>query len=127
MNLYLYIAWGVLYLVCAALGVFPVQGWVGTLMCLVFFAPPAILLYRAPNRKTVQQVRNLSIAWLALTVFLLILNILSVSMSEQAGTILYYMMVVLTAPMICGGNWLLAIFLWACLLVVSRNILKKMK
>ena len=127
MNLYLYIVWGILYLICAALGVFSVPGWVGLVMCLVFFVPPTILLYRAPSRKTALTVRNLSIAWLALTVLLLILNILSVSMSEQSGTVLYYMMVVLTAPMICGGNWLLAIFLWACLLVVSRKILKKMK
>ena len=127
MTLYLSITWGVLYLICAALGVFSVQGWVGLLMCLLFFLPPAALLYRKPSRRTVLTLRNLSIAWLGLTVFLLVLNILSVTMSEQAGTVLYYTMAVFTAPMLCGGNWLLAIFLWACLLVVSQKILKKTK
>lgn len=130
MNLYLSIAWGVLYLLCAALGIFSVPEWVGICVCLLFFVPPAVILFRAhreKNSKPIRLIRNLSIAWLAVTVILLILNILSVSMSETAGNILYYTMVVLTAPMVCGRYWLIALFLWACLLAVSLQECKNRK
>ena len=117
-----YIAWGVLYLLGAVFGVVNEPGWLGALACLLFFVPPGILLYQ---KKSVRLIRDLSLAWLSLTAFLLVLNILSVTMTEMAGTILYYTMVVLTSPMICGGNWLLSMFGFACLLTVSQKILKK--
>ena len=123
----LYTAWGGLYLLCGALGVFSVPDWVGILACVVFFVPPVILLCRARDGKTVRIIRNLSILWLAVTVVLLILNILSVAMTELAGTVLYYMLVVLSAPMVCGQYWLIALFGWACLLVGSLQMCKKRK
>lgn len=123
MTLYIFIAWGVLYLLGAVFPFIPEPEWLGVLTSLVFFVPPAVLLYR--EQKAALVIRNLSITWLAVTVFLLVLNILSVSMTELAGTVLYYTMAIFSSPMICGRNWLLALFGWACLLMVSQKILKK--
>ena len=122
MTLFCYIAWGVLYLLGAVFAVVKEPAFVGVLTCLLFFLPPAILLYQ---RKGVRLIRGLSIGWLSATAFLLVLNILSVTMTEAAGTALYYIMAVLSSPMVCGGNWLIALFGWACLLVVSQKLLKK--
>ena len=125
-NTYLYALWGAFYLLCAALGVFSVPDWVGIIAGLLFFVPPAVILYRARrDGKGARLIRNLSIAWLAVTLVLLVLNILSVTMSELAGTVLYYLLAVLSAPMVCGVYWVTSLFLWACLLVVSLRILKK--
>lgn len=123
MTLYIFIAWGVLYLLGAIFPFIPEPEWLGILTCLLFFVPPALLLYR--DNTTARLIRTLSVSWLAGTVFLLVLNILSVTMTEMAGTVLYYAMAVLSSPMICGRNWLIALFGWACLLVVSSKILKK--
>ena len=122
MTLYCYIAWGILYLLGAIFPFIPEPEWLGVLTSLVFFVPPAVLLYR---RESIRLIRNISIGWLSATVFLLVLNILSVTMTELAGTVLYYTMAIFSSPMICGRNWLIALFGWACLLVVSSKILKK--
>ena len=123
MTLYLFIAWGVLYLLGAIFPFIPEPEWLGILTCLLFFIPPAVLLYR--EKKAALVIRNLSLAWLGATVFLLVLNILSVTMTEAAGTVLYYTMAVISSPMICGRNWVIALFGWACLLMASLKILKK--
>ena len=124
MTLYCYIAWGVLYLLGAIFPFIPEPEWLGILTCLLFFVPPAVLLYR---RESIRLIRNISIGWLSATVFLLVLNILSVTMTELAGTVLYYMMAVISSPMLCGGNWLVSMFCFACLLIVSQKLLKKTK
>lgn len=129
-NRILYAVWGALYLVCAVLGLVSLPAWVGVVAGLAFFVPPAVLLYRASrekNERTVRLIRNLSVGWLAVTVILLILNILSVGMTEAAGTVLYYLLAVLTVPMVCGSSWVMAMFWWACLLMVSLQLIKKSK
>ena len=125
MTLYLFVAWGVLYLLGAIFPFIPEPEWLGVLTSLVFFVPPAVLLYR--DRTTARLIRILSITWLAVTVFLLVLNILSVTMTELAGTVLYYIMAIFSSPMICGRNWLVSMFCFACLLIVSQKLLKKTK
>lgn len=127
-NRILYAAWGALSLVCAVLGLVSLPTWVGLVAGLAFFVPPAMLMHRAhrdKNVKIIRFIRNLSLGWLAVTVVLLILNILSVGMTQTAGTVLYYLLAVLTVPMVCGGFWLLSIFLWACLLMTSLQMLKR--
>ena len=129
-NTFLYIIWGVLYVGCAALGIFNAPTWAGVLGCIGFFIPPALLLWNAgkeKNRKTLLTVRNLALAWLGVTLVLLILNILSVSMTMTAGKVLYYMMVVLSSPMICGQKWIITMFLWSYVLMHSLQQLKRMK
>lgn len=133
-NSALYWAWGILYAVCAALGFIPQpEGPLAGLLVLlavVFFLPPALLLYRAMPRedvKTVRLIRNLSAASLIATLVALVVNFLSVSASAVAGAVLYGLLIVVSAPMVCGQSWLIGLFGWALLLTVSRRYLKKGK
>ena len=94
-----------------------------TAAAVLFFLPPAWLLYRA-DRETAQLIRNLSALSLGVTLVTLILNFVLAVSSEFLGTVLHYILVVVSAPMICSGYWVLSLFLWACLLMAS---LKKTK
>ena len=126
--------WGGLFILCAGLGFIPApEGALGILMTglsLAFFAPPAALLYRAAKEgdsAVLKLVRNLSALWLALTLVLLIVNFLSAFGSEVLGNILYYVLIIVTSPMICSGHWAMSMFCWACLLMVSLRELRKSK
>lgn len=128
----LYAAWGGLFLLCAGLGFIPEPaGWVRgilTVLSLLFFLPPALLLRDAGaqgNRSTVTLVGSLSALSLGLTLLLLVLNILSASWSERAGVFLHVLLTVVSAPMMASGFWVLSLFLWACLLLVSLQMKKK--
>ena len=124
--------WAGLFIVCAGLGFIPEpQGSVRTVLTLVaigFFIPPAILTYdavKAGDRHSLQLVRNLSAASLGLTAVLLTLNFLSVAASETLGDFLYSVLIIVSSPMVCSGSWALSLFLWACLLMVTLQQLKK--
>lgn len=123
---YLYAAWGALYCLCVVLGFVPNPQGFGkfllTVTGIIFFLPPFYLLYLAKkenSRKTLTVLRLLSISSLALTVILLSLNFLSVYFSEQTGLVLHVLLVMFTAPMVCIGYWVLSLFLWACLLMLT--------
>ena len=124
----LFALWGVLFILCAALGFLPEpQGALKILMTglsVLFFLPPALLLYRS-DRETALLVRNLSALSLGVTLVTLVLNFVLAVSSEILGTILHYVLVVVSAPMICSGYWVLSLFLWACLLMASMKKLKK--
>ena len=131
-NVYLSIIWGAFYIACAGLGFIAApEGFVYGLcvvMSIVFFIPPSVLLYRAVragDRKMLRWIRNISLVWLLTAMVMIILNILSVIATKLTGLVLYYMMVILTAPMISGQAWVIALFGWACLLVVSWQQLRK--
>ena len=133
-NSALYWAWGILYAVCAALGFIPEPaGPLAGLLVLVavaFFLPPALLLHRAISReqvKTVRLIRNLSAASLVATLVALIVNFLSVGASATVGAVLYSVLILVSAPMVCGQSWVIGLFGWALLLTVSRRYLKKGK
>ena len=128
----LYITWGVLYGICAALGfIHEPEGVLAGLMVtlsLLFFLPPAMLLYRAIPREqwgTVRVVRNLSIVSLVLTLIMLVLNFLSLGASDAVGLVMHGMLILVSSPMVCGQAWVVSLFLWACLLMVSLKYLKK--
>ena len=130
----LYIAWGAMYAICAGFGfIIPGNGFIYGLLvffCLLFFLPPAILLYRgvkSGNLSRLRLIRNISLIWLVLTLVMLILNILTVAMSALAGKVLYAMLVILCAPLACGQWWALSLFLFACLLTVSIQQIRKLK
>ena len=124
----LFILWGVLFILCAGLGFIPEpQGRLKALMTafsLLFFLPPAMLLYRA-DRNTALLIRNLSALSLGVTMVTLILNFVLAVGSETLGNILHYILVVVSSPMIASGHWALSLFLWACLLMVSLKRLQK--
>ena len=123
----LFVLWGVLFVLCAGLGFVPeLQGFLKGLMTalsILFFLPPAWLLYKG-DRETVLLIRNLSALSLGVTLVTLILNFVLAVSSEFLGTVLHYVLVVVSAPMICSGYWVLSLFLWACLLMAG---LKKSK
>lgn len=127
-------AWGGLFILCAALGFIPrPEGFFKgalTALSVLFFAPPFLLLRgakQAGDRETVKLIRNLAAASLIATAALLVANFLSLGAGEAVGDALYAALVIVSSPMICGGNWLLSLFLWACLLVYGMDILRKQK
>ena len=122
----IYIIWAVLYCICVGLGfVASPQGAGKALLVvtsMIFFLPPYYLMYRAKkenSRKTVVALRLISGSVLALSVALLILNVMSVNFSSHTGLVLYVLLVMVSAPMVCGQYWFISLFLWACLLMLS--------
>ncbi len=120
----LFVLWGVLFILCAGLGFVPEQTGLMTAVSLLFFLPPALLLWNG-NRNTALLIRNLSMLSLGITLVTLILNFVLAVSSETMGNILHAVLTVVSAPMICSGYWVLSLFLWACLLMVSLRNLKK--
>ena len=131
-NRFLYSLWGVLFIICAAVGFIPeppaaVQG-VFTALSILFFLPPGFVVYSAHTRKdrdTLKLIRNLSLTSLGLTLLLLVGNLLSALQSEFLGNVLYGMLIIISCPMVCSGYWALSLFLWACLLMVTIGFLRK--
>lgn len=122
----LFSLWGVLFIVCAGLGFIPEPAGIlrGLLtgISVLFFVPPALLLYRAGKTQDDGSrllVRNLSALSLLLTLILLVLNFLTALGSDALGRILYSVLVIVSSPMVCSGYWALSLFLWACLLMGS--------
>ena len=125
---FLYALWGALFSLCAGLGFIPEPE--GTLrllltgLSLLFFLPPALLLYRG-DLPDVLLVRNFSALSLGLSLVLLILNFLTALRSEFLGQVLHCVLVIVSSPMICSGHWAMSLFLWACLLMASRKQIKR--
>ncbi len=122
----LYIAWAVMYALCAGLGfVVPktdAQKVALTLLSLVFFLPPAWLTVdalRFKDRKTLKRLGWISGLSLGLTTAAYIANLASATASEAAGNVLYGVLIIVSAPMVSMGAELISLFLWACLLAVS--------
>ena len=120
--------WGIFYIICAGLGFIPEpEGAVRiflTVISVLFFVPPAILLYDAfsgRDRKTVLRIRRLSALSLGVTLVLLIANFLAALTSEWLGTVLHVLLAICSAPMFCSNYWILSLFLWAVLLVSSMQ------
>ena len=130
----LYALWGGLFVLCAGLGFIPEPaGFLKFLLGvlgLVFFIPPMLLLLEAGhtgNRDRVALIRNLSIVWLAATAGLLAANFLSLAGTPALGDVLYTLLTIATAPMICGQVWVLTMFCWAFLLFTCIHMLRHMK
>lgn len=126
-NKLLFALWGVLFIICAGLGFIPEPSGILTLVSLLFFLPPAVILYRAGktgDTASVKLICSLAALSLGLTLLLLIGNVLSVAASEAVGTALYFLLTIVSAPMICSGYWVLSLFLWACLLTAGLQVLK---
>jgi len=128
----LFTLWGVMFIVCAGLGFIPephgILRGVLTVCALIFFLPGAMLLrlgQKRQDRHTLSLVRSLSVASLGLTLVLLVLNFLTALRSEALGDVLYYVLTIVSSPMVCSGYWALSLFLWACLLAGSVQCLRK--
>lgn len=125
--------WIGMYILCCVLGFVTTANTFSQvlmfLLSLAFFLPPAWLLYRAKkerDEKTLRLVRRVSLISLGSTTTLLVANFLSVlASSEIVGIVLHYMLALVSVPMLCGGNWIVSLFLWACLLFASLPKRKK--
>lgn len=123
---YIYAVWAVLYCLCAGLGFVREPEGVGKTLLIacsfIFFMPPFLMAWvasKSEDRQTLKELRIISLIALGLTLLLLVLNFLSVYMNAQSGLVLYVLLVLFTAPMVCGQYWAMPIFMWACLLMVS--------
>lgn len=126
----LYLAWAVLFVLTAVLGLLypnveettaklPLQLATGA-----FFLPPWAILVKANqegNRKHNLVVRNLCIASLAATVILMVANILTVGHSPALGDTLFTVMTVVCAPLVCSNMYIMPLFLWGTLLLGSTS------
>ncbi len=127
-----YWIWGGMDILCAALGFIPgPQGalyWLLFGVSVGFFLPPAAILYGAvkkEDRKTVKTIQTLCLIWFAVMLVMLIVNLASISASAAAGTAVYYLLIVLSSPMICSQIWVVPMFGFGCLLTVCRQYLRK--
>ena len=124
----LYMLWAGLFVLCAGLGFIPEPEGpfkiALSIISLVFFVPPAWLLYRG-DVSDAKLVCNLSALSLGLTLILLVLNFLTALQSDSLGQVLHYTLVIVSSPMICSGHWAMSLFLWACLLIASRKQTKR--
>ena len=118
----MFILWGGLFILCAGLGFTqPVTGvYRGALfiLSLLFFLPPGLILRRGSNHER-KLIRSLSALSLGLTVALLLVSFLTALTSERLGLFLHSILTIVSTPMICSGYWVVSLFLWACLLIVS--------
>lgn len=123
----LYVIWSMLFALCALLGFIPEPGGflrvLLTLLSMGFFVPPALLLWKG-SKSEAALIQNLSVTSLALSLALILVNFLSVALSETLGTVLYAVLVIVSTPMICSGYWVLSLFCWAFLMVWARKKLK---
>ena len=114
-----YALWGVLFIICACLGVVRDAAGFGKVLLilssLIFFLPGVLLLYWGQRK----QVRIISICSLSATLVLLVANFFSVLASKAVGDILYALLVLVSSPMVCSQYWVLSLFLWACLLMAT--------
>ena len=127
-----YALWAGMYILCAGLGFIPEPAGFGKFCLMVlsigFFVPPSCLLRRASEEKNAMHiliVRNLAVASLVLTVVLIIGNFMSMLAPEAVGNILYTLLVIVSAPMICSQYWVISLFFWACLMIWAQKLLKK--
>ena len=127
-----YTVWAGLFILCAGLGFIPAPaGFLKFLLIgltLGFFAVPGWFLTwldKRGDKLHIRIVRNLSLASLGLTIGLILLNFVSFMASEAVGTMLHILLIIVSAPMICGQYWVLSLFLWACLMIWAQKLLKK--
>ena len=131
-NAKLWIVWGCMYLLCTACGfIMTAPGFLSGLFLLLsigFFIPGGMLLWSGiqnQDHRTVKTVRLLSILSLSLTVLMIILNFATARDSAAIGTAMYWILIVVSTPMICSQVWVIGLFGWACLLMGSIFYQKK--
>lgn len=127
-----WIAWGIFYLTCTLWGFIPSPDgalfWLLLLTSLGFFIPPGLLLHHAlikGDRGTVKLIRTLSILSLSVTTITIVLNFLSANSSDAVGTVLYWLLIIVSTPMVCSQVWILSLFGWAVLLMSTLFYEKK--
>ena len=127
-----YTVWAGMFILCAGLGFIPEPtGFLKFLLVLLsagFFAVPGWFLNWLDKRGKklhIAIVRNLAVASLSLTLVLILINFVSFMAPEAVGNLLHVLLIIVSAPMVCGQYWVLSLFGWACLMIWSQKLLKK--
>ncbi|MBO5868455.1 MAG: hypothetical protein J6Q54_06080 [Oscillospiraceae bacterium] len=116
--------WAGLYVLCLIFGFLPVTEQSSSLqifrliLSLGFFVPAGLLLTNAlQNRdsKLLKLLRRCSGISLIGTFLLLIVTILCMVAAEELGILLQVLLNLINPPLVCGQNYALTLFLWACL------------
>ena len=128
----LWLLWGAAYAICTLCGFFPVASGalygLFILLSLGFFVPPALLLFEAVQNKQpkiLRIIRNLSLISLGLTLVTIVLNFVSIQASAAWGLVLYWILILVSTPMICSQVWVIGLFGWAMLLMTCLHYLRK--
>ncbi len=128
----LWILWAAAYVICTVCGFFPVApgalSGLFVLLSLGFFVSPALLIFDAvqsKNLKTLRVIRNLSLISLGLTLVTIVLNFVSIQASDAWGLVLYWLLILVSTPMICSQVWVIGLFGWAMLLMTCLHYLRK--
>ena len=123
---FLYWLWAFFYLLCAFISNVEsptsAQSLALTVLSLIFFIPPVILLvdaYKQKDTRTLSLLRLLAILSLTLTAAALIANIAAVGASDTWGIVLHQVLIFASVPMVCSQHYVLSMFLWACLLFAA--------
>ena len=124
--------WAGMFILCALLGFVPTQEggnkWLLMAFGLLFFLPPALLVYHSVRTQDLPQlrlVRNLSLISLGATLLLLVASPFTIFLSQAAGDAMHYLLTVVSTPIVCCQYWILSLFLWAALLWSCLIFLKK--
>ena len=127
-----YTVWAGIFILCAGLGFIPAPaGFLKFLLIgltLGFFAVPGWFLTWLDKRRDklhIRILRNLAAASLGLTLVLILVNFMAFMAPESVGTLLHILLIIVSAPMVCGQYWVLSLFLWACLMIWAQKLLKK--
>lgn len=131
-KIILYCVWAAFYAICAGLGFISQpthpQAIAMTVMSIIFFVPGAVLLVQGlikQDKKLLVQLRWISALSLGLTLVMLIANFMAVYASQTAGNVLFYILNLVSVPMVCSQHYILSLFLWACILVCTLPKRKK--
>jgi uncharacterized membrane protein YgdD (TMEM256/DUF423 family) len=143
LNKYILLAiWVGMFILCAVLGYLPPQEgankWLLVIIAVLFFLPPALTVYQCQKErdgKLLRLVRTVALVVLIATVALLVVNLLSIAlllvMPEKTalivGDVLYYALILVSTPMICGQYWGIGLVGWAALLWSSIFAEKSLK
>ena len=119
----LYIIWGCMAVLCIGLGTLETAELLIQIplmvLAVMFFVPGGILLYDAvteKDRKEILRIRWISAISLSLTAVAIIAFTLTAAVGAAAADVLYDILLIVSCPMICAQQWLVSLFLWACLL-----------
>lgn len=119
-----YYVWLGLFLITAVLGFFPQQDGILRILRLaltvLFFAPPVVILRRGSSRDA-RRIFAISAASLCLSASVIVLSVIFARAGAFLGNILHIVLVIVSAPMVCGGVWVLSLFLWACLMFACKG------
>ena len=115
---YWFPAWVVLYVASVAFGVFWPESVTARIVGVLFFVPPAVLLWKG-EEKMRRLIRIIAIVSLAATMVTIIAMFLSVHSEKNLDHLMDAILLLVAAPMKCFKAWVVSLFGWACLLYGS--------